>query len=91
MGAPLVKGFEILFSRHWVDDYSTLSREHGASYCDVVRLQNLGCSVQQIDTYLVLFYFFIHIHFNNRATFDKAREAVARSDFEAEVPRQGTV
>ena len=90
MGTPLSNSFEILFSRHGVDYYSNPSLEYGASRCYVVRLQNLGCSDRQIDTYHVLFYFFININFNSRAALDKAMEAAARFDFETEVPPQGT-
>lgn len=88
MGTPLSNGFEILFSRYWIDDYSNPSLEYGASRCYVVRLQNLGCSDRQIDTYYVLFYFFININFNSRAALDKAMEAAVRFDFEAEVLQQ---
>jgi hypothetical protein len=90
VGTPHSNSFEILFSRHWIDYYSNSSLEYGASRSSVVRLKNLGCIDRQIDTYRVLFYFFININFNSRATLDKAMEAAARFDFETEVPQQGT-
>ena len=89
MGTPLIKGVEIFFGKHWVDDYSNPCLGHGASCCDVVRLQNYRRSDRQIDTDLVLFYFFIRINFNKRAALDKAMEAVSQFELEADATRQG--
>jgi hypothetical protein len=85
----LIKDFEMLFSWRWVDYYSSPSLEDGASGCYVVRLQNLRSNDRQIDTYLVLFYFFISINFNNRTALDKAMEAVSQLELEADATRQG--
>ena len=89
MGAPLIKGYEILVGGRWASHRSHSLVADGASSQHVVRTQNVSGSLFKNDRYIVLLYFVIKSDFSCWPDLNPSLGVGSPLDFEIEEPLQG--